>query len=148
MIWDFYSGLKLKNPMIRTRDTAFFLIWKRRKFQNKGSVKYLEEKLMKNWKSGYLHKPFLRKSYLYGSIIFLKTQKWELKCYSLNLKSTTLTWLSKYLCSVLAENLVKEVNKKIFHGLVNLKTLSLYSNKISCVTPGAFDALGKKNLPF
>ena len=43
--------------------------------------------------------------------------------------------------SVLAENLVKEVNKKIFHGLVNLKTLSLYSNHISCVTPGAFDAL-------
>lgn len=43
--------------------------------------------------------------------------------------------------SVLAENLVKEVNKKIFHGLVNLKTLSLYSNKISCVTPGAFHAL-------
>ena len=43
--------------------------------------------------------------------------------------------------SVLAENSVKEVNKKIFHGLVNLKTLSLYSNKISCVTPGAFDAL-------
>ena len=50
------------------------------------------------------------------------------------------------LCSVIAENLVKEVNKKIFHGLVNLKTLSLYSNKISCVTPGAFDALGKNNL--
>ena len=50
------------------------------------------------------------------------------------------------LCSIIAENLVKEVNKKIFHGLVNLKTLSLYSNKISCVTPGAFDALGKDNL--
>ena len=50
------------------------------------------------------------------------------------------------LYSVIAENLVKEVNKKIFHGLVNLKTLSLYSNKISCVTPGAFDALGKNNL--
>ena len=54
--------------------------------------------------------------------------------------------MSHILCSVIAENLVKEVNKKIFHGLVNLKTLSLYSNKISCVTPGAFDALGKNNL--
>ena len=42
---------------------------------------------------------------------------------------------------ILAENAVKEVNKKIFHGLVNLNTLSLYSNQIRCVTPGAFDAL-------
>jgi hypothetical protein len=33
------------------------------------------------------------------------------------------------------------VNKKLFHGLVNLHTLSLYSNKVSCITPGAFDAL-------
>ena len=44
-------------------------------------------------------------------------------------------------CRILAENAVKQVNKKIFHGLVNLKTLSLYSNQIRCVTPGAFDAL-------
>ena len=29
----------------------------------------------------------------------------------------------------------------MFHGLVKLESLSLYSNKISCVTPGAFDAL-------
>ena len=62
MIWDFYSGLKLKNPMIRTRDTAFFLIWKRREFQNKGSVKFLEEKTIKNRKSGNLHEPFQEKA--------------------------------------------------------------------------------------
>ncbi len=43
--------------------------------------------------------------------------------------------------SILAENKITNVNKKLFHGLVNLETLSLYSNKISCVTPGAFDAL-------
>ena len=71
MIWDFYGGLKLKNPMIRTRDTAFFLIWKRREFQNKGSVKSLEEKLMKNWKSWCLHKPFWEKATFKGSF-FLK----------------------------------------------------------------------------
>jgi hypothetical protein len=45
------------------------------------------------------------------------------------------------LFSTLSENSISEVNKKLFHGLVNLHTLSLYSNKVSCITPGAFDAL-------
>ena len=54
--------------MIRIRDTAFFLISKRREFQNKDSVKFLEEKLMKNWKSGYLHKLFREKATFKGNV--------------------------------------------------------------------------------
>ena len=63
MIGHFYSGLKLKNPMIRIRDIVFFLIWKRWEFQNKGSVKFLEEKLMKNRRKWIF--ALSRKSYLY-----------------------------------------------------------------------------------
>ncbi len=33
------------------------------------------------------------------------------------------------------------MNNKIFRGLNNLKELNLYSNEISCITPGAFDSL-------
>ena len=73
MISDFYSGLKLENPMIKTRDTAFFIIWKRQEFQNKGSVKFLEERLMKYWKSGYLHKPLWEKATFKESLIHYLT---------------------------------------------------------------------------
>merc|ERR1719490_266508 len=42
---------------------------------------------------------------------------------------------------ILAENSIRTVNRAMFKGLNNLKSLSLFGNEISCVTPGAFDEL-------
>ena len=46
------------------------------------------------------------------------------------------------ICRLLSENEISAVNRAMFRGLNNLKSLSLYGNLISCVTPGAFDELG------
>ena len=48
---------------------------------------------------------------------------------------------SHYLFSLLAENQITAVNRAMFKGLNNLKSLSLFGSQISCVTPGAFDEL-------
>ena len=44
--------------MVRTRGAAFFLIQKGGNSQNKGSVKFLVEKLKKNWSKCIFAKPF------------------------------------------------------------------------------------------
>ena len=58
-------GLNLQIQWLcRTRDRAFFLIWKRWEFQNKGSVKFSEEELMKYRSEWIFAQTLLRKSYL------------------------------------------------------------------------------------
>lgn len=45
--------------------------------------------------------------------------------------------------SSLAQNQIAVLNNRILRGLTSLESLNLFSNEISCITPGAFDALPK-----